>query len=123
MQEKDRSAFADIIQCDGGIRDLDLGCYRSSPRSVWYSSKPSAGLSHDIASDIQVWSVGGASAGWSKLPTVTEISFGHPSCQYVNGVPHLGQNVRRTDADERYSVGEPAVIANPSLATVTSPRA
>ena len=31
MQEKDRSAFADIIQRDRGIRDLDFGCYWSSP--------------------------------------------------------------------------------------------
>jgi hypothetical protein len=69
-------------------------------RSVWYSLKPSAGLSHDIASDIHVWSVGGASAGASRLLMVTEISFGHPSCQYVNGVPHFEQNVRTTDADE-----------------------
>jgi hypothetical protein len=85
MQEEDRSAFADIIQCDRGILDLNFDRFQSSHRSVWYSH--------------------------------------HPSCQYVNGVPHLEQNVRITDADERYSVGESAVNANPSLAIVTSPRA
>jgi hypothetical protein len=123
MQKENRSAFADIIQCDRGILDLNFDRFQSSHLSVWYSLKPSAGLSHDIASDIHVWSVGWASAGASKLLMVTEISFGHPSCQYVNGVPHLEQNVRITDADERYSVGESAVNANPSLAIVTSPRA
>jgi hypothetical protein len=34
MQEEDRSAFADIIQCDRGILDLDFDCYWPSPRSV-----------------------------------------------------------------------------------------
>jgi len=70
-----------------------------------------------------VWSVGGATAGVSKLLMVTAISFGHPSCQYVNGVPHFEQNVRTTDADDRYSAGDPAMTSNPSLAIVTNPRA
>src|ERR1700693_3548016 len=106
-----------IIAREPDAASIDAtSCYG---RSVWYSRKPSAGLSQDIASDIHVWSVGGASAGASKLLMVTEISFGQASCLYVNGVPHFGQNVRATHADERYSVGDSAVNLNPSLDTVT----
>jgi hypothetical protein len=39
MQEEDRSAFADIIQCDRGILDLNFDRFQSSHRSVWYSLK------------------------------------------------------------------------------------
>ena len=76
-----------------------------------------------MASDIHVWSVGGASAGASRLPMVNEISSGHSWCQYVSGVPQFAQNVRKTDAEERYSAGGWAVNANPCFATVTKPRA
>jgi len=35
MQQQDRSAFADIIQCDHGILDLNFDRCQSSRRSVW----------------------------------------------------------------------------------------
>jgi hypothetical protein len=56
---------------------------RHQGRSVWYCLKSSAGLSHAIASDIQVWSVGGASPGASMLLIVSAISSGQPSSVLV----------------------------------------